>query len=216
MLTPVEIKSKTFKGTFGYNKKDVDTFMYQVLENYETLYKTNKELDEKNGVLASNLASYKTIESQLEKSLVLAQKAADDTKAAAKKEAELIEKNARLEAQKMLCDAKRNLKEIEQKIADLTAQYEAYKAQIKSVSMAQIELIESNVVKKPAVEVQSLDMDKLEAAFNEKTDNDMTYDEINAVKNASVAVEDEILREAAASDDEIYKNIIDLSETGEN
>ena len=116
----------------------------------------------------------------------------------------------------MLCDAKRNLKEIEQKIADLTAQYEAYKAQIKSVSMAQIELIESNVVKKPAVEAQSLDMDKLEAAFNEKTDNDITYDEINAVKNASAAVEDEILREAAASDDEIYKNIIDLSETGEN
>ena len=149
MLTPIEIKSKKFKGSIGYNKKDVDAFMFQVLDNYETLYKTNKDLDEKNSNLASNLASYKAIESQLEKSLVLAEKAAQDTRDNAKAEANTIINDAKIEAQKMLMNAKEELKDIENKIIELKSQYEAYKANVKAVAFTQIELMEASNIKAP-------------------------------------------------------------------
>ena len=38
MITPVEIQSKSFKSGIGYDKKDVDGFITEILENYEELY----------------------------------------------------------------------------------------------------------------------------------------------------------------------------------
>ena len=186
MLTPVEIKGKKFKGTLGYNKKDVDAFMYQVLENYETLYKTNIELDDKNNVLASNLASYKTIESQLEKSLVLAEKVAEETRNNAKDEAEVIIRNAKLEAQKMLMDAKEELRDIRNKITDLKSQYEGYKANVKAVALTQIELMDKSNLVEPETEEED-DKILLEKAFEE----------------------------AAASEDEDAPVFIDINENGD-
>ena len=40
MLTPVEIQNRVFKsGGLGYDKKDVDSFMKEVVESYEMLYR---------------------------------------------------------------------------------------------------------------------------------------------------------------------------------
>ena len=47
MITPVEIQSKSFKSGIGYDKKDVDGFITEILENYEELYRSNVELKDK-------------------------------------------------------------------------------------------------------------------------------------------------------------------------
>ena len=41
MLTPIDIQSKTFKGGFGYDRKEVDSFVAEVVENYEHIYREN-------------------------------------------------------------------------------------------------------------------------------------------------------------------------------
>ncbi len=63
MLTPVEIQNRVFKsGGLGYDKKDVDSFMKEVVDSYEMLYREKMELMDRVNVLNDGLQNYKTIE----------------------------------------------------------------------------------------------------------------------------------------------------------
>jgi cell division initiation protein len=139
MITPIDIKNKSFKGSIGYNKKEVDKFLEELYDDYETLYKNNKSLEEKVTQLNTNLTSYKTIEKQLEMSLILANKTADEVKAAASTDAENIRKQAENEANQILLEARVKLRNINLEIENLINKFEAYKANIKSFSSALIE-----------------------------------------------------------------------------
>ena len=56
MLTPIEIQDKSFKSGIGYDKRDVDAFLRDILTNYELLYTKNAELEERVTVLSEGLA----------------------------------------------------------------------------------------------------------------------------------------------------------------
>lgn len=144
MITPIEIQNKTFKsGGLGYDKRDVDQFMKELLGNYENLYRENIEMKDKISSLTDALQQYKYIEKTLQKALVLAEKTAEDTKQLAQKEAKRIEKEAQLKYQIVLGDAKNELNKIHKQTVKLMQQYEMYRAQFKNLAQAQIELIES-------------------------------------------------------------------------
>lgn len=160
MITPIEIQSKTFKsGGLGYEKKDVDGFMKEVLNSYETIYRENMELNDKISVLTEGIQYYKTIEKTLQKALVLAEKTAEDTKAAAQKAAKNIESEARTKSQLILADAKNELEHIHNQTIQLIQQYEKYKAQFKNLAQAQIEVLESDSF--------SINVARLDAFINE-------------------------------------------------
>ncbi len=144
MLTPIEIQSRVFKSVgLGYDKKDVDSFMKEIVESYETLYREKMELMDKINVLNSGIQNYKAMEKTMQKALVLAQKTADDTQEAAMRNAHAIEKEALAKADLIVSDAKHSLEQIHQKTVLLSQQYEKYKLQFKNLAAAQIELLES-------------------------------------------------------------------------
>lgn len=144
MLTPVEIQNRMFKsGGLGYDKKDVDSFMKEISDSYEELYREKMELTDKVNVLNEGLQYYKTIEKTMQKALILAEKTADETKAAAQKTARQIEDEAITKSQLIVSDAKRELERLHQQTVQLLQQYETYKAQFKSLAAAQIQLLES-------------------------------------------------------------------------
>ena len=67
MITPIEIQNKSFKsGGLGYDKRDVDQFMKDVLSGYETLYRENIEMKDKITSLTDALQQYKYIEKTLQ------------------------------------------------------------------------------------------------------------------------------------------------------
>lgn len=143
MLTPIEIQRKVFKSGIGYEKKDVDSFLKELLDNYESMYKENVELTDKINVLSEGIQYYKSIEKTLQKALVLAQRTSDETKAAAEKQAQAIEKEARAKSDMILADAKRELELLHTKTVNLVQQYELYKAQFKQLAAAQLEVLAS-------------------------------------------------------------------------
>lgn len=144
MLTPIEIQTKSFKsGGLGYDKREVDQFMREVLSSYEILYRENMELKDKISTLTQGIQYYKTIEKTLQKALILAEKTAEDTKTAALKNAKNIENEALTKSQLVVADARNELKHIRSQTLLLLQQYESYKAQFKSLAAAQIELLES-------------------------------------------------------------------------
>lgn len=143
MITPIELQSKTFKTGLGYDKKEVEGFLNSLLKDYETLYKDNMELNDKLNVLNEGINYYKEIEKTLQKALILAEKTAEDTKAAATKQARAIEEEARTKAQLIVADANNELQRLQLQIKQLVMQYDAYKAQFKHLAAAQCEFLDS-------------------------------------------------------------------------
>ena len=144
MLTPIDIENKTFKTGIGYDRKDVDAFLIELQESYEKIYKQNLEFREKIQKLSIALKKYKTIEKSLQKALVLAQKAAEETKETARVSAEAIETQAQAKAKDILADAKSDLEEIKLKTQALLSQYNVYKAQYRQILQTQLELLEND------------------------------------------------------------------------
>lgn len=144
MLTPVEIQNRMFKsGGLGYDKKDVDVFMKEIIDSYEALYREKMELNDKVNVLNEGLQYYKSIEKTMQKALLLAQKTAEETQENAMRTARNIEKEALTKAEILISDARRELEMIHQKTVQLAQQYEKYKLQFKNLAAAQIELLET-------------------------------------------------------------------------
>lgn len=161
MLTPVEIQNRVFKsGGLGYDKKDVDSFMKEIVDSYELLYREKMELADKVNVLNDALQNYKTIEKTMQKALLLAQKTAEETQETALKNAHAIEKEAMTKAEILKSDARRELEQIHQKTVQLCQQYEKYKLQFKNLAAAQMELLETesfqiHIMELPKVEMET-------------------------------------------------------------
>ncbi len=162
MLTPVEIQNKIFKsGGLGYDKKEVDSFMKEIVDSYEMLYREKVELSDKVNVLNDAVQNYKTMEKTMQKALILAQKTAEDTQEAALKKAHVIEKEAMTKAELLVGDAKREFELVHQRTIQLLQQYEKYKLQFKNLAAAQIELLETesfqiSIMETPKVELETI------------------------------------------------------------
>lgn len=141
MLTPVDIQQKRFHVGLGYDKKDVNTFFEEVCKSYEELYRSNADLKDRVITLTDGLQNYKSKEAALEKSLLLAEKDAEDTKSSATKEAKSIKSEAKAQAQAILKDAEERLETIKSEIALLETQYAAYKTNFCNLMKRQFEFL---------------------------------------------------------------------------
>lgn len=144
MITPVEIQSISFKSGIGYVKKDVEAFMNIVSNDYETIYKENKELKEKLKTLSNTLSHYKTIEMNMQNTLDLANKAAKQIKESAKQSARQIEEEAVDKAKLILKDYNEEIERLQKKIQVLAEQYESFLSRFKEVAKEQLEKLESD------------------------------------------------------------------------
>lgn len=143
MFTSSEIQEKEFKTGIGYDKKEVEQFLKELSTDYEALQEDNENLKRKLKEASDSLSYYKSIEKTLQKALILAEKTAQDTKNTAYKEAEAIEMEAKVKANLILEDARKQIEFIEHKTLNLIQQYDLFKIHFENLLHAQIELINS-------------------------------------------------------------------------
>jgi cell division initiation protein len=170
MTTPIELQSKTFKSGIGYDKKDVESFLNGLLFDYETLYKENMELNDKLNVLNEGINYYKTIEKTLQKALILAEQAAEDTREAAIKQARATEEEARGKAQIIVADANNELQKIRQQTIQLVRQYDVYKTQFKHLAATQCELLESDSFQIHIANLDAFSVPETSDAYSKRED----------------------------------------------
>ena len=102
-LTPMDINNKEFKRVLrGYCPEEVDEFLDQIVEEYEILFKENTALKEKLENSNDKIEHYSKIENTIQNTLLLAQNTAEQAKANAQKEADVIIKSANDTAQRIL------------------------------------------------------------------------------------------------------------------
>ena len=101
MITPLDIDNKKFAKQMvnGYNVEEVDDFLDELTIDYSKNYKEVTELRAKVEELNNSLVQYKTIESTLQNTLVMAQSTAEEVKNVAKQKADQIVEEAKANAQ---------------------------------------------------------------------------------------------------------------------
>jgi cell division initiation protein len=119
-LTPLEIQKQTFPRVLkGYNVDDVRAYLHMVAEEIERLIRENDRLARENAILQEDLEDHSNRERILKDTLLSAQKVAEDLTANARKEAELIVKDAELLSERLIAQAMQRVSDLERAITDL-------------------------------------------------------------------------------------------------
>ncbi|HEX2833082.1 MAG TPA: DivIVA domain-containing protein [Thermoanaerobaculia bacterium] len=119
-LTPLEIQKQTFsRGLKGYNPDDVRAYLHLVAEEIERLLRENDRLTRDLLNLREDLEDHSNRERILKDTLLSAQKVAEDLTANARKEAELIVKDAELLSERLIAQATQRVGDLEKAIQDL-------------------------------------------------------------------------------------------------
>ena len=96
-ITVVDIQHKVFKKKLnGLDQSDVDQYLDEIIETLEDEVNQRAALEAEIGDLRERISHFKAMEESLQNTLLLAQRTADEVKASAHKEADLILQQARL------------------------------------------------------------------------------------------------------------------------
>lgn len=144
-LTPLDIHNKEFtKGFRGYDEDEVNEFLDQVIKDYEMIIREKKELEQKVQELTEKLSHFTNIEETLNKSILVAQEAAEDVKRNAQKEAKLIIKEAEKNADRIINEALAKSRKIAMEIEELKKQSKVFRTRFQMLIEAQLDLLKND------------------------------------------------------------------------
>lgn len=141
-LTPLDIHNKEFsRGLRGYDVDEVNEFLDQVIKDYEALMRDNESLQAKVNELTDKMEHYSDIEESLKKSILVAEKTAEEIKRNANKEAELIIREAEKNADRIINEALSRTRKIAIEVEELKKQAAVYRTRFRMLIEAQLEML---------------------------------------------------------------------------
>lgn len=169
-LTPIDIHNKEFSTRFrGYDIDEVNEFLDQIIKEFELLIRENRRYEELVNDMQARIDYFSSMEDTLNKSIIVAQEAAEEVKTNAAKEASLILKQAEREALAREEEASRKEQLAEREVIQMLKKVELYRTRFRVLVDAQMELLNSTewdtIVGEPPV--QTVLDDKPELAYND-------------------------------------------------
>lgn len=142
-ITPVDIQHKTFKKTLqGYDRAEVDQFLDEVIETLEDDAQHRAALAAEIADLKERISHFKAMEESLHNTLVLAQRTADEVKASAHKEADLIREQARLAAEREMTSYNDAIGDVRREHQRAIEASEKVKSELRSLLTTHLSLLE--------------------------------------------------------------------------
>lgn len=112
-LTPVELRHISLgRALFGYSRTAVDKLLDDVVESFENVWRERADLADKIEHLEEDLVRHRELETLLRKTLVSAERAAQEVKEQAKREADLALAEAHAEARQITREATASLEHL--------------------------------------------------------------------------------------------------------
>ena len=125
-LTPLEIQKQSFARKLkGFDPNEVRAYLQMVAEEIETLLLSVDRLSRENAMLREDLEDHNQRERILKDTLLSAQKVSEEVKSNARKEAELIVKDAELLSERLVSQAMSRVADLERSIQDLKVERRA-------------------------------------------------------------------------------------------
>jgi cell division initiation protein len=142
-ITPLDIQQQKFKTRIrGFDVREVDAFLEQVANVFESLHRTHKDMQEEVRRLEIEIQGYRKREETFKRALLNSQKVLDQMKDNARKSAELIIAEAEVKAEKILNNAHNRLAQLHEDISELKRQRTQIEVQIGSIVEAHSKLLE--------------------------------------------------------------------------
>jgi len=133
-LTPLEIQKQTFSRAIkGYTVDEVRAYLHLVAEEIERLVKDVDRLSRENAMLRDELDDHNQRERILKDTLLSAQKVSEDVRANARKEAELIVKDAELLSDRLMAQAQSRVADLERAIQELKMERRAARNKLQTM-----------------------------------------------------------------------------------
>lgn len=214
MLSPLDLQNKkVVTKKKKYDKAEMDDYIDLILENYKEAFSEVQELQKKVKTLSDGIQYYHSIESTMQKALLLAEKTSKETKDAAILKAEAIEKDANTKASRIVADAEQEYEKIKDKCVSLVQQFNQYKMQLKQVATAQLELVtsESFDVYSPELDALKASRNSLPATENKAADNMPDLPDFSEPASDITFIDNEVpetMAETADVEEDLDKTVI--------
>ncbi len=152
-ITPMDIRKKTFTAhRGGLDKTEVEEFIGELATEIENLRKERAQLTEKAEELAKHLQAYEDTEQLLKDTLVTAQKATNQLREDAKKEAQLLIEKAKLDAERIKHEATQQIRNVGDELRALEAKRSALNDEIAAIARTYLAMAERMSNRKPNAE----------------------------------------------------------------
>jgi cell division initiation protein len=143
-LTPLDIRKQEFKKAMrGLDADEVYAFLSTIADEYEAVINDNRALRERLLELDDKVQEYRNMEKTLRDTLLTAERVTVEAKDNARREAELIVKEAQIEAEKAVRDVRSTSMRLRQEIQTLRHQKDGYLSRLKVLVESHMKFIET-------------------------------------------------------------------------
>jgi cell division initiation protein len=160
-LTPLDVRKKRGdfgKGLRGYDPQEVDTFLELVAERLEVLVKENVAFRGRVGELEEKVVAQQSREQAIQDALVTAQEFRQDVKKQARREANLLEREAQGKIDLMIGESEKLLSEHRAALQELERQRERFLKAFRSLLERELDTVEVEFGRPPLEDV-TLDLE---------------------------------------------------------
>ena len=143
-ITPLDIQQKQFPVQLfrGFDVEEVYAFLEVIREEMEELLRENASLKEAAQRSENQIGEYKDMESTLRETLMTSQQMVEDYKTNARKEAELLIKEAELKADSIIRESHEKVIKIHEDIVDLKGIRRHFKEELKRLIESHLLMLE--------------------------------------------------------------------------
>jgi len=143
-ITPLDITQKSFRRAMrGFDRGEVEAFLALVASEFEALAKEVQGLREAVHRKDEDLTELKGRERALQETMITAQKACQEIREAARKEAEITLSEAELQAEKIVQSAHQRYLRIVDDIAEMKRQRVQFEANVRNLVEGHLNLLET-------------------------------------------------------------------------
>lgn len=148
-LTAMEIERQEFKRSIrGFEPEDVKLYLRSVAEEVQRLNLENADLREEQGRLKSEVEGFRSREKTLQDTLVAAQKMSDELASKSKAEADLLVKEARVKAERLLQQSQDQLSRLEDEISRTRLEADSFERRLRGAIEQHLELLDLRKAKR--------------------------------------------------------------------
>lgn len=140
MITPLDIQNKEFcKSVRGYKEEEVDSFLDLITVDMEKLIDENQKMKDQIKSMGTDLNRYKNSERAILETLEAAKALMNDISASSEKRAQILLKNAELDAEVITREAKESVERLREEACSLQNRVNVFKTRFRTLLEVELE-----------------------------------------------------------------------------
>jgi cell division initiation protein len=168
-ITPVEVRhARLGRALLGYSRKQTNSLLESIAQSYEETWWERSDLRDEVERLQGELARFREMERLLRDTLMSAERAAEDLRAAARREYDMLLQEARLKGREIVVEAESERERVRAEIRNLRTARSELRASYRAFLQAALERLDAEL--EPDLSIEPLAATNEESPEAERTE----------------------------------------------